>query len=161
MIRAANVLPAKAWVGPAADTVVLDHDNRHRRRITITAEGGLTFLLDLAEATSLRDGDGLALEDGRVIAVRAAAEPLTAVTAKNTAHLVRLAWHLGNRHLPTQLAGDRLLIRRDHVIEAMLTGLGATVTHVEAPFEPEGGAYGGGHGRGHHHPARGARSDNG
>ena len=86
-----------------------------------------------------------------------AAEPLTEIRAADTAALVRLAWHLGNRHLPTQLDGDRLLIRRDHVIEAMLVGLGAAVAHVDAPFDPEGGAYGhgeegrSGHGHGHHH----------
>ncbi len=150
MIRATHVLLASHWSGVAADTVVLDHDNRHRRRLAMTGAGGLDFLLDLPEATTLRDGDGLALEDGRIVAVRAAAEPLTEVRGSDTAALVRLAWHLGNRHLPTQLDGDRLLIRRDHVIEAMLTGLGATVSHVDAPFDPEGGAYGHGH-EGHGH----------
>lgn len=156
MIRATEIRPSGAWQ-IAADTVVLDHDNRHRRRLAMTGEGGLEFLLDLAEARTLRDGDGLVLEDGRIVAVRAAPEPLAAITATDTAHLVRIAWHLGNRHLPTQLTDNRLLIRRDHVIEEMLTGLGATVTHVEVPFDPEGGAYGGhghgdeGHGHDHHH----------
>ncbi len=111
----------------------------------MTGEEGLAFLLDLAGATPIRDGDGLELEDGRIVAVEAAAEPLTEITAADPPHLVRLAWHLGNRHLPTQLNGDRLLIRRDHVIEEMLVKLGATVIHVEAPFDPEGGAYGHGH----------------
>ena len=157
MNRATRVLPAGSWDSTGADTAVLAYDDRHRRRITMTTEGGLTFLLDLAAATPLAEGDGLELEDGRIVQVEAAAEPLTAVTATDTAHLVRLAWHLGNRHLPTQLAGDRLLIRRDHVIEAMLSGLGATVTPIDAPFEPEGGAYGGGHG--HHHPDHGERAD--
>lgn len=150
MNRATRILPAGDWPGKATDTVVLDHDNRHRRRMTMKGEAGTDFLLDLAEATTLRDGDGLVLEDGRVIAVRAASEPLTEILAGDPAHLVRIAWHLGNRHLPTQLDGNRLLIRRDHVIEEMLIGLGASVRHVEAPFDPEGGAYGHGHG-GHHH----------
>lgn len=150
MIRATKVLGFDGWSHEAADTVVLDHDDRHRRRLAMKGEGGLAFLLDLAEATALRDGDGLVLEDGRIVAVRAAPEPLTEVTAADAAHLIRLAWHLGNRHLPSQLAGDRLLIRRDHVIEAMLEGLGATLRPVEAPFEPEGGAYGG-QSHGHDH----------
>ena len=157
MIRATHVRPAGEWPEPATDTVLLDHDHRHRRRLAMRGAGGLDFLLDLAEATTLRDGDGLVLDDGRVVAVKAAAEPLTEIRAADTAALVRLAWHLGNRHLPAQLDGDRLLIRRDHVIEAMLVGLGAAVAHVDAPFEPEGGAYGhgeegrSGHGHGHHH----------
>jgi urease accessory protein len=157
VIRAARVLSAGAWQAPATDTVVLDHDHRHRRRLAMTGEGGLAFLLDLAETATLRDGDGLALEDGRIVAVKAAAEPLAEIKGNGADDLVRLAWHLGNRHLPTQLAGDRLLIRRDHVIEAMLTSLGARVTHVEAPFDPEGGAYSHGHEShghgddGHHH----------
>jgi len=109
-------------------------------------EGGLDFLLDLPEATAIRDGDGLLLEDGRIVAVKASAEPLVDVRATDAGHLVRLAWHLGNRHLPVQIETDRLLIREDHVIEAMLVSLGATIAHVEAPFDPEGGAYGG-----HHH----------
>lgn len=154
MTRAAQVMTAGHWSGPAVDTVVLDHDNRHRRRLAMTGEGGLAFLLDLAEATTLRDGDGLRLEDGRIVAVKAAAEPLAEIGATDPAHLVRIAWHLGNRHLPTQLLGERLLIRRDHVIEAMLVGLGATVTHVEAPFDPEGGAYGHGETHGHSHGGR-------
>jgi len=150
MIRAIRLVPAGGWQPPAADTVILDHDHRHRRRLAMRGEGGLDFLLDLAEATTLRDGDGLALEDGRIIAVKAAAEPLAEITGAERADLVRLAWHLGNRHLPTQLAGNRLLIRRDHVIEEMLTGLGATIAHVEAPFDPEAGAYAHGHGAHHH-----------
>ena len=144
MIRATRIRPAGTWSG-AIETVVLDYDHRHRRRLAMTSEGGLAFLLDLAEATPLRHGDGLELDDGRIVAIQAAAEPLAEVTATDAADLVRFAWHLGNRHLPTQLAGDRLLIRRDHVIEAMLMQLGATVAHVEAPFDPEGGAYGHSH----------------
>jgi urease accessory protein len=150
LIRATKVFPAAAWSQVATDTVVLDFDHRHRRRLRMQGEGGLDFLLDLPEAVAIRDGDGLLLEDGRIVAVRASNEPLLEIRARDALHLVRLAWHLGNRHLPVQIAADRLLIREDHVIAAMLTSLGATVAHVEAPFDPEGGAYEGG-GHGHHH----------
>lgn len=150
MIRATRMFPAGSWSHVATDTIVLGHDDRHRRRLAMTGERGVAFLLDLPEAVALRDGDGLLLEDGRMVAVKAAPEPLAEISARDGADLVRLAWHLGNRHLPTQLAGDRLLIRRDHVIEDMARGLGATVRHVDAPFDPESGAYAGRHGHDHH-----------
>ena len=149
MIRALSVYPAGLWSKAPADAVVLDFDARHRRRIAMTAKGGTEFLLDLPEAVALKQGDGLLLEDGRIIAVEAAPEALVEVSGKDGAHLLRLAWHLGNRHLPTELLGDRLRIRRDHVIEDMLVQLGAYVVPVDAPFHPEGGAYG--HGRVHGH----------
>ena len=151
MLRATALRRKGDWSGAAADTVVLDFDHRHRRRLAMTGTGGLEFLLDLAEAEALADGDGLVLDDGRLVAVTAAAEPLVEVTCDDTGHLVRVAWHLGNRHLPTELLGDRLRIRRDHVIEDMLVKLGATVSHVSAPFNPEGGAYGHGRTHGHDH----------
>ncbi len=151
MIRATRVLSSGQWSQEAADTVVLDFDARHRRRVAMTGEGGTAFLLDLAEATALKHGDGLILEDGRIVAVRAAPEPLSEVTAADANHLLRLAWHIGNRHLPAQLLETRILLRRDHVIEDMLRGLGGTVTPVEAPFDPEGGAYSHGHDHGHGH----------
>jgi urease accessory protein len=122
--------------------VRLDFDERSRRRKRYETAGGIPFLLDLAEAAVLRDGDGLELEDGRVVLVRAAEEPLVEVRANGTSHLIRLAWHIGNRHLPAELQVERILIREDHVIEAMLRGLGATLAKVRAPFNPEGGAYG-------------------
>jgi urease accessory protein len=120
---------------------VLDFDDRHRRRMAMTGTRGLEFLLDLEHATALRGGDALVLEDGRLIEVVAAAEPLLEIRAADPHHLVRLAWHLGNRHLPTQIMAKSLRIRRDHVIEAMVKGLGARVIEIEAPFDPEGGAY--------------------
>jgi urease accessory protein len=145
-------MPAGQWSGAPADTVVLDYDSRHRRRLAMQGEDGLEFLLDLPEAIALRDGDALRLEDGRLVAVKGAGEPLTRVLAKGPEHLVRIAWHLGNRHLPTQVGTDHLFIRRDPVIEDMLRGLGAIVLHVRAPFDPEGGAYeGGGHQHAHDH----------
>jgi urease accessory protein len=145
MIRAVKVLPAGEWSGAPADTVTLDYDQRHRRRHAMTGAKGTDFLLDLAEAIPLQDGDGLRLEDGRTVAVKAAPEPLAEIAASGPNHLLRVAWHLGNRHLPTETLGDRLRIRHDHVIEEMVEGLGATVKHVVEPFNPEGGAY--------HHPA--------
>ncbi len=152
MLRATQVRPAGTWPREtAADAVLLDFDGRHRRRIALTGEGGLRFLLDLPEAAALRDGDGLVLEDGRIVRVGAAPERLAEIRCATAADLLRVAWHLGNRHLPTQLLGDRLRIREDHVILDMVRRLGAEVRLVEAPFDPEGGAYGHGHAQGHEH----------
>jgi urease accessory protein len=144
--RATQVARAGTWhAAEAIDRVVLDADARYRRRVALTAEGGLKFLLDLAEATALRDGDGLMLGDGTIVAVVASPEPLAEIIAPDAAALARLAWHLGNRHVELQIVGDRLRIRRDRVLEDMLRGLGARVTEVEAPFEPQRGAYDHGH----------------
>jgi urease accessory protein len=150
MIRATQVEPQHRWTEAPADTVVLDFDDRHRRRMALTATRGLEFLLDLENAVALRGGDALVLDDGRLIEVVAAPEPLLEIRCNDPHHLVRVAWHLGNRHLPTQIMAKGLRIRRDHVIEAMVKGLGARVIEIEAPFDPEGGAYaGGGHGHAH------------
>jgi urease accessory protein len=153
MIRATGVLPHHRWDRAAADTVVLGFDDRHRRRIAMTGTRGLEFLLDLENAVALRGGDALVLEDGRLIEVVAAPEPLAEIRCNDPQHLVRLAWHLGNRHLPTQVMPKGLRIRRDHVIEAMVEGLGARVIEIEAPFDPEGGAYAGGGPTAHGHSA--------
>jgi len=141
MLRADKVIPAGQWSGAPADTVVLDFDERYRRRLVMTGVGGLDFLLDLGEAAMLRGGDGLRLEDGRIVEVVAAPEPLAEIRAADALALTRVAWHLGNRHLPTELLPKALRIRRDPVIEAMAEGLGARVIPLEAPFNPEGGAY--------------------
>jgi urease accessory protein len=141
MIRATKVLGQHRWTQSAADTVVLDFDDRHRRRMAMTGTRGLEFLLDLENAVALRGGDALVLEDERLIEVVAAAEPLLEIRGADPLHLVRVAWHLGNRHLPTQIMPKGLRIRRDHVIEAMVKGLGARIIEIEAPFDPEGGAY--------------------
>jgi urease accessory protein len=170
MIRAAQVRGQHRWTETAADTIVLDFDDRHRRRMAMTGTRGLEFLLDLEHAVALRGGDALVLEDGRLVEVVAAPEPLLEIRCNDPQHLVRVAWHLGNRHLPTQITGKALRIRRDHVIEGMVKGLGARVIEIEAPFDPEGGAYAGdshethdhtghdhskhdhdGHDHGHHH----------
>jgi urease accessory protein len=136
-----DILPAGAWAGSPADSVALDYDGRHRRRIVLTGASGAEYLLDLAEATHLRDGDGLQLPGGGVIRVTAKPEPLLEVRARTPADLLRLAWHLGNRHLAAQVFPDCILIRRDHVIAHMLEHQGAVVREIEAAFDPEGGAY--------------------
>jgi urease accessory protein len=142
MRRAYAVQLAGQWDNAAAiDRVVLDASERHRRRLVLTAERGTTLLLDLPHATTLRDGDGLVLDDGAVVGVIGKPEPLYEITAPDAGELARLAWHLGNRHADVQLVGGRLRIRRDHVLAAMLERLGAQVTAIEAPFDPESGAY--------------------
>ena len=133
------------------DRVVLDAAERHRRRIVLTGEGGTSFLLDLPHATMLRDGDGLVLEDGSIVRVAGKREPLVELTAENSSDLARLAWHIGNRHTDVQIVGDRLRIRRDHVVEELLRRLGAQLSLIEAPFDPERGAYSEQHRHGHYH----------
>ena len=151
MQRATRAEPAGRWPEPqAGGTVTLAYDDRHRRRIRLETDAGEEFLLDLAKAVALDDGDGLQLDDGRWIAVHAAPEALIEVTAEPTL-LTRLAWHLGNRHLPARIEPHRILIRRDHVIADMLSKLGATLRLIEAPFTPERGAYDEGHGHSHEH----------
>ena len=150
MLRATSVRAANSWRDTPADTVVLEFDDRHRRRMAMTGTRGLEFLLDLPETVALRGGDALVLEDGRLVEVIAAPEPLIELRGVDPRQMVRLAWHLGNRHLPVQVAGKHLRIRRDHVIEEMVKGLGASVVEIEAPFDPEGGAYVSA-GHDHHH----------
>ncbi|HLW90973.1 MAG TPA: urease accessory protein UreE [Roseiarcus sp.] len=151
MIHARSVRPAGSWKGAPADSVVLDYDERHRRRIAMTGVRGLAFLLDLPEAAMLRSGDGLQLEDGRIVEVLAAPERLAEIRCPDASALVRVAWHLGNRHLPTEMTKRALRIRCDHVIEDMARGLGAEIIEIEAPFNPEGGAYVSAAGHGHDH----------
>ncbi len=146
--RATTVLPTGSWTTPDSDRVLIDFDRRHRRRIVLTTEAGSEILLDLPQAVRLRDGDGLQLTDGRIVRVVAKPEPLLEIHAHGPAELVRIAWHLGNRHLPVQLLGDRIRIRADHVIADMVHTLGGHAHAIDAPFDPEGGAYAGGH---HHH----------
>lgn len=146
MLRAGSVIQRGAWdASQAADTVVLDLDHRRRRRLKMEGRQGLSFLLDLPEVPSLQSGDGLQLEDGRCVAVEAAPEELVEITCHAPHEFTRVAWHLGNRHLPTQILDGSLRIREDHVIIDMVERLGAHVKKISAPFEPEGGAYGHGH----------------
>ena len=152
-MRASSVLPAGTWSGHV-DEVFIDFDRRHRRRIVLTTQAGAEVLIDLAQAARLRDGDGLALDGGGVVRVRARPEPLLEIHAHDSGELVRIAWHLGNRHLPVQLLGARIRIRADHVIAEMVAGLGGHVKKIDAPFDPEAGAYAPGaghHDHGHDH----------
>jgi len=152
MMRARQILPAGSWDGATeVDRVSLDYDHRHRRRFVLTTEHGNAVMLDLPQAARLRHGDGLALDSGGVIQVRARPEKLLEIHTHQDGELVRIAWHLGNRHLPVQLLPDRIRIRADHVIADMVEGLGGHVDEIEAPFDPEAGAYAGGHHHHHHH----------
>lgn len=170
MIRANFISTKGAWQAKAADSVVLDYEERHRRRVTMTGVRGTEFLLDLPEAIHIRGGDALVLEDGRLIEVVAAPEKLAEVRTTDPRLMVRLAYHLGNRHAPAEILAKAIRIRRDHVLEDMVKALGAKVMHIEAPFEPDGGAYEapaethhqhGHHGHGHHAHGHGHKHDHG
>jgi len=142
MKRVTEIKPAATWnPQTAGDFIVLDAQDRHRRRVVFVGEHGATYLLDLPRPAQLRDGDGLLLEDGSLVRVTGKPEPLVEITAASAYDVARIAWHLGNRHTEVQIAGDRLRIRRDHVLEDMLRGLGATLSYFDAPFDPEAGAY--------------------
>src|SRR5215469_4498380 len=145
--RTAGHWPEEKAIG----SLTLDFDARHRRRLRLTADHGEDILLDLQKTVAMTEGDGLQLDDGTWLRVKAAAESIVQVRHRDPHQLVRLAWHLGNRHLPTEIRDSALHIRPDHVIEEMLQGFGAELESVEAPFQPEGGAYGGGHSHQHHH----------
>ncbi len=139
--RATSIVSGKA-ADAADDEVWLDFDARHRRRIRMTSHAGREFLLDLPKATVLCDGQALVLDDGTPIRIRAEAEAVADIRAADSVQLTRIAWHLGNRHWPTQILGDCLRIRYDHVLVDMVVGLGGDVSRLDAPFQPEGGAYG-------------------
>ena len=154
-MRATSIKAAATWFGEPADRVVLDYDARHRRRVAMTGKKGIEFLLDLPAAAGLRSGDALLLEDGRLVEVIAAPEPLLEIRCADHRHLARVAWHFGNRHVPTQLLATSLRVRRDHVVAEMAVQLRAEVTEIEAPFDPERGAYA--QAEGHHHENDGRR----
>jgi urease accessory protein len=154
VLTARCIIPKAALAGRiTVDTITLDRAQRHKRRIAMTTDRGHEFLLDLSEATYLADGDALELENGGLVKVRAASEPLLEILAHDAAALARIAWHIGNRHTPAEVTAKALYIQPDHVLEEMVIGLGAHVHHVTRPFDPEGGAYGGKGPleRGHHH----------
>jgi urease accessory protein len=147
-MRAGEILLAGSWdTTREVDRVLIDYDRRFRRRIVLTTLLGAEVLIDLPQAIRLRDGDGLLVENG-VVRVCAQAEDLMEIRALEGGGLIRIAWHLGNRHLPVQLLDDRIWIRADHVIGAMVRGLGGQFDRVQAPFDPEAGAYAG---EGYHH----------
>ncbi len=154
MERAQRVIDQSA-VDPTrvVGRVRLDLEARRKRRHVVRRLDGDDVLIDLAEVPALSDGDGLVLEGGRIVLIEAEPEALMEVTAADEPVRLRVAWHLGNRHQPVQFVGTTARLRRDHVIEAMLRGLGAEVRHLEAPFDPEPGAYG------HHHTHRHAHAD--
>jgi urease accessory protein len=140
--RVTQILRAGQWAPETAvDSLCLNYDQRYRRRLRYEAAGGTLLLLDLPRATVLLPGDGLQLDDGCVVLVNAAPEALVEVTAPDAATLIRIAWHIGNRHLAAQLEPSRIVIREDHVISNMLVGLGASVRLFEGTFSPESGAY--------------------
>jgi urease accessory protein len=142
MIEAHKIIEAPETV---EDTITLDALGRHRRRIKLTTDGGIEFLLNLDRTRFLSEGDAILLTDDRSIKVIAKPEKLYAVTAKSYKHLLSLAWHIGNRHLKADIQRSRILIQVDPVIHDMLTGLGAMIKIVTEPFNPEQGAYD------HHH----------
>jgi urease accessory protein len=156
MRRAIDVKTAGNWnAGDEVDRVVLDATDRHRRRLVLTSESGDKVLLDLPRATVIGDGDALVLEDGAIVRVLGAAEPLAEIAAATPEDFVRLAWHLGNRHTDVQILERKLRMRRDHVLEDMAARLGATITPIAAPFDPEPAAPHGhdahDHAGAHHH----------
>jgi urease accessory protein len=161
MRRATSIIRKSAFgVRIAVDSITLDRQGRHRRRVALTTDRGHGVLLDLPEATYMAHGDALALDNGTYIKIIAAAEPLLEIHAHSAIGLARIAWHIGNRHTPAEINRDAIYIQPDHVLAEMVVGLGAHVHTVNRPFDPEGGAYGGkgplqdshhGNGHGHRH----------
>jgi urease accessory protein len=150
MRRAIAVHTRGHWPDEAAvDTVTLAFLDRHRRRIRLVTDSGSPFRLDLARTQHMSEGDGLELDNGSYIRVRAAVEPVIEIAAPTASDLLRIAWHIGNRRLPLQALEHRLRIRADHVIAAMVEGLGGQIVWRDAPFDPEVGAYAGVE---HNHP---------
>jgi urease accessory protein len=148
MLRAVAILPPDHGQGIPFDLIVLAHDERRLRRKLLVLQHGDEVLVDFPQTVTLTDRSVLQLDDGRLVEIIAADELLYEVRAATPAHLVRLAWHIGNRHTSAQLEDNRILIKRDHVLKIMLEGLGATVTNVTEPFFAEHGAYHS-HGEGH------------
>ena len=141
MLRAVSILPPDHGQGTPFDLVVLEHDERRLRRKLLRLHGGAEVTVDFPQTITLEHKSALLLDDGRLAEIIAAEELLYEVRGHDTAHLVRLAWHIGNRHTSAQLEADRILIKRDHVLKTMLEGLGATVSNVTEPFYAEHGAY--------------------
>ncbi|KRE17752.1 hypothetical protein ASE63_00675 [Bosea sp. Root381] len=152
MFRATSVV-RKAAVRPdrIVDTLTLDHDDRNRRRLALKGDGGLDILLDLDKPTALADGDAVKLEDGRLVLIKAAPQSLLEIRAENPLRLMRVAWHIGNRHTPAEITAEAIYIEDDHVLAEMVRGQGCAMTAVTRPFQPERGAYDHGHAHGHEH----------
>jgi urease accessory protein len=153
MPRVIRVVAAGARDNRFVDSLLLGADARHVQRGELVGANGARYVLELATPVRLRMGDALELEDGSLVEVVAEAEPLIEVRGADLVHLAKLAWHLGDRHVAVQVLGNRLRLRRDPAIETLLQGLGARIAAIEAPFDPEGGAYAaddGGHSHDHH-----------
>ena len=172
MFRATTIVRKPAVKADrVVDTVTLDHEGRSRRRFALRGDNGLDFLLDLDKATVLAEGDAVKLEDGRLVQVKAAAQRLLEIRAENPLRLMRLAWHIGNRHTPAEIGADAIYIEEDHVLAEMVRGQGGTALPVERAFHPERGAYEHecghdhgqhGHAQSHHDHAHGhAHADHG
>ena len=141
MLRAVSHLPAGHGQGIPFDLVVLEHDERRLRRKLLKLQHGDEVMVDFPQTITLDHLSALLLDDGRLVEIIAAEELLYEIRGRDADHLVRLAWHIGNRHTSAQLEAGRILIKRDHVLKTMLEGLGATVTNVSEPFFAEHGAY--------------------
>lgn len=141
MLRVTAHVPAAKAKGVPFDTITLAHDERRLRRKLLTLPKAGEIYLDFADTITLDHGDRLVLEDGRLIAIQAANEPVYEIRGRDAAHIAKLAWHLGNRHLPAQIEKSRILIRRDPIIRDMLIGLGASIFETTDHFSPEHGAY--------------------
>ncbi|HTJ56837.1 MAG TPA: urease accessory protein UreE [Devosiaceae bacterium] len=146
MFRVTAHLPAATAKGVPFDSLTLAHDQRRLRRKLLTLPKGEEILVDFPEPVTLGHGDRLRLEDERLVGIIAADEPVYEIRGRDAAHIARLAWHIGNRHLPAQIEKSRIIIGRDRIIRDMLLGLGATVTETVEHFSPEHGAYQHGHG---------------
>ncbi len=142
MPRIVKVLAAERADGiTIVDTVVLNLEERRLQRGAFVGASGTRYDIELVEPVLLRMGDVLLTEEGRLVEVVAEAEPLIEVRSRDIDELARLAWHLGDRHVPVEVFMHRLRLRRDPAIERMLAALGVKVVAIEAPFNPEGGAY--------------------
>lgn len=149
MLRATEFV--KSWSGPIIDEVVLDYEDRHRRRIVMQGLAGTHFLLDLPDVPDMHDGDGIKLSSGVVVRVKAATESLMEISSADASRLARIAWHIGNRHLTAEISAGTIRVRADHVIAAMAIQLGGHIRYLCAAFNPEGGAYVRGAVQDHHH----------
>jgi urease accessory protein len=142
MLRATSVIRKPAVKADRiVDSVTLDHGDRNRRRIALKGDGGLDFLLDLDKVTEVNDGDAVKLEDGRLVAIKAAPEKLLEITAENPLRLLTIAWHIGNRHTPAEITADAIYIADDHVLAEMVRGQGCAARSVMRAFRPQKGAY--------------------
>jgi urease accessory protein len=151
MLRATSVIrKAAVKQDRIVETLTLDHEDRNRRRVSLKGDGGREILLDLDKPTALNDGDAVKLEDGSLVLIKAAPQSLLEIRAENPLRLMRVAWHIGNRHTPAEITTDAIYIENDHVLAEMIRGQGCAMSVVERPFQPERGAYDHGHDHGHH-----------